>query len=44
MTNRDRFNAAMHFRPVDHETPPDVSWANFQEYTRLVMSAAQRPQ
>lgn len=26
---------------VDHDTPPDVSWANFQEYSRLVMKAAQ---
>ena len=25
---------------VDHETPPDVSWANFLEYTRLVKEAA----
>lgn len=25
---------------VDHDTPPDVSWANFQEYARLVKEAA----
>ena len=24
---------------IDHETPPDVSWANFQEYARLVREA-----
>jgi len=25
---------------IDHETPPDVPWANFQEYISLIRKAA----
>jgi uroporphyrinogen decarboxylase len=25
---------------IDHDVPPDISWADFQEYTRLLKEAA----